>query len=165
MKRHKRKKGHGRRRHHRRVHHRRRRNPGMGGGKLGLVKVLTYVGIGAVSGAVAFALPEVVSFFSSGAKAYIPAAALVAGGAYVARKNPLLGASIAIGAGAGAAAPLIASHIVPATNPSTSSVDEMGALGPRLAADRRLAAVIEAVIERRGIGALYPHADMLTAGR
>jgi hypothetical protein len=150
------------RRHHRkhrsnprRVHHRRRRRNPAGG----IGKILMYAALGLGAGAVAFAVPELANL--SGAKAYLPGVALVGVGAFLAKKNPLLGISIATGAAAGTGAPFVASKILPAASnaPSTSAV--ISALGPRMPAPR-MAALIQGIGD---VGAVYePRADMLTRG-
>lgn len=136
------------RKHHRRHH--RRRNPAGGVGKIFL-----YVAAGLASGALAFGLPEIMSL--SGVKAYAPAALLVGGGAFLAKKNPMLGLAVAAGGAAGAGAPLLASKMVTPAAPATSAI--IGALGPRLNVPR-MAAIIQGI----GNPVYEPRADMLMRG-
>ncbi len=135
------------RKHHR--SHRRRRNPG------GIGKVAVYVAAAVVSGALAFGLPEVMKL--SGAAAYAPAGAIIGGGLFFAKKNPMLGLAIAAGGAAGAGAPYLASKLVVPAAPATSAI--IGALGPRLNVPR-----MAALINGMGAPVYEPRADMLTRG-
>jgi hypothetical protein len=142
-------------------HSRRRNPPPRKGGGIG--KILVPVAVGLLSGAAAFGVPELMKL--SGAQAYLPGGALLAGGLFIAKKNPMLGLAVAVGAVAGAGAPIVASKILPAPTATTmtpaipaTTAAIIGALGPRLDVPR-MAAVIQ------GIGDVYgPRADVLTRG-
>lgn len=138
-------------------HHRRhrRRNPAGGMGK-----ILMYAALGLGAGAVAFAVPEIANL--TGAKAYLPGVALVGVGAFLAKKNPMLGLAIAGGAAAGTGAPFVASKLLPAAPAPTSTTSALiSALGPRMNAPR-MAALIQGIGD---CGSVYePRADMMTRG-